>query len=309
VAAAARHPGRDPAVPRRTPRRHPGPTWPCPPSPALGDPDGGTTRRPGGLLDLTISWAALTGSLSAPAALGRLGPVSTAQALPLAVLAVADPAAQWRVILTGPAGQAIAVERVRRGRLGDNPGRPPGVTGRVTVTIPAATLTTAGATSGTSWTGTGRGIRPPCCAPPAAPPPAPPKPPPPTRPPTGPPPGSASTSRPATRPAASPAAASRPGAPTWTTPDPGTKAAPPAPATSAAAAGPIIRSSSSPAGPLPSTAPAPSPGPPPPDAATPPPPTPTPANAAADQPLGRSAAKSVWPCARHRRSGTPFSGA
>jgi hypothetical protein len=48
---------------------------------------------------------------------------------------------------------------VRRGRLCDNPGRPPGVTGRVTVTIPAATLITAAATSGTGWTGTGRGIR------------------------------------------------------------------------------------------------------------------------------------------------------
>jgi hypothetical protein len=139
------------------PRRHPDPAWPTPPAPASpGDPDG-TTRRPAaGLLDLTISRAALTG---APAALGRLGPVSTAQALPLAVLAISNPAAQWRVILTNPAGHAIAIERVRRGRLCDNPGRPPGVTGRVTVTIPAATLITAAATSGTGWTGTGRGIR------------------------------------------------------------------------------------------------------------------------------------------------------
>jgi len=139
-----------------------------PPAGALGDRGGGTRRSPPGLLDLTISWRVLTGHPAAAARLGRLGPVSTAEALPLTCLAVSDPAAQWRVILTDPGGRAIAVERVRRGQLADNPGRPAGVTGRVTVTVPAALLTNGqaaqpGQGGGTDWpagsAGTGRGIR------------------------------------------------------------------------------------------------------------------------------------------------------
>src|SRR5450755_3076316 len=110
------------------------------PPPAPDGREGGTRRPPPGLLDLTMSWHVLTGQPAAPARLGRLGPVSTAQALPLAALAAADPAAQWRVIVTDPAGRAIAVERVRRGRLCASPGRAPGVTGRVTVVVPATAL-------------------------------------------------------------------------------------------------------------------------------------------------------------------------
>src|SRR5450755_973917 len=110
------------------------------PPPALGGREGGTRRPPPGLLDLTMSWHVLTGQPAAPARLGRLGPVTAAQALPLAALAAADPAAQWRVIVTDPAGRAIAVERVRRGRLCASPGRAPGVTGRVTVVVPATAL-------------------------------------------------------------------------------------------------------------------------------------------------------------------------
>src|SRR5450755_3960526 len=110
------------------------------PPPAPDGREGGTRRPPPGLLDLTMSWHVLTGHPAAPARLGRLGPVSIAQALPLAALAAADPAAQWRVILTDPGGRAIAVERVRRGRLCASPGRAPGVTGRVTVILPAAAL-------------------------------------------------------------------------------------------------------------------------------------------------------------------------
>jgi hypothetical protein len=110
------------------------------PPPAPGGREGGTRRPRPGLLDLTISWHVLTGQPAAPARLGRLGPVTAAQALPLAALAATDPAAQWRVIVTDPAGRAIAVERVRRGRLCASPGRAPGVTGRVTVIVPAAAL-------------------------------------------------------------------------------------------------------------------------------------------------------------------------
>jgi len=147
------------------PRRYPDGLPHSPPT-APGDGDEQARRPQPGLLDLTVSWHVLTGQPAAPARLGRLGPISTAEALPLAALAVADPAAQWRVILTDPDGCAIAVERVRRGHLCDNPGRPAGITARVTVAVPSTILTTnpscgtgtgeAGSTGG-SWTG--RGIR------------------------------------------------------------------------------------------------------------------------------------------------------
>jgi hypothetical protein len=123
------------------------------PPPAPDGREGGTRRPPPGLLDLTMSWHVLTGHPAAPARLGRLGPVTAAQALPLAALAAADPAAQWRVILTGPDGRAIAVERVRRGRLAGNPGRAPGVTGRVTVILPATTLDQPGQPGSADGTG------------------------------------------------------------------------------------------------------------------------------------------------------------
>jgi hypothetical protein len=123
--------------------------------PAPGDRDSGTRRPPPGMLDLTLSWRALTGHPAAPARLGRLGPVTPGQALPLAALAASDPAAQWRVILTDPGDRAIAVERVRRGRLCDNPRRAAGVTGRVTVILPAAALGQPSPASAPATGGTG----------------------------------------------------------------------------------------------------------------------------------------------------------
>ena len=84
-----------------------------------------------------MSWDALTGGEAGAASLGRLGPVTASQARPLALLAAFDPHAQWRVILTDAAGRAIAVERVRR-RVAHQPGRPGGVVGRVTVTMPVS---------------------------------------------------------------------------------------------------------------------------------------------------------------------------
>jgi len=64
-----------------------------------------------------MSWHVLTGQPAAPARLGRLGPVTAAQALPLAALAAA------------------------------------GVTGRVTVIIPAATLDQPGQPGSADGTG------------------------------------------------------------------------------------------------------------------------------------------------------------
>jgi hypothetical protein len=121
------------------------------------DTDAGATRPRRGSLDLTICWRILTGDRTAPAQLGRLGPISDIEALLLAVTAIPDPAAQWRVVLTDTAGRAIAVEKVRRGWLADNPGRAPGVVGRVTVAVPATILSQPD--DGHDSSGGGRGIR------------------------------------------------------------------------------------------------------------------------------------------------------
>jgi hypothetical protein len=120
--------------------------------PALARP--AATMRPDdgrpvpGLLEVTLPWATLTGTGSRPGLLGRIGPVTATQARQLTAAAQNDPAAQWRVIITNAAGQAIAVERVRtriRGRPArDGPAPGAGLVGRISVVIPQDTLTRAG---------------------------------------------------------------------------------------------------------------------------------------------------------------------
>jgi hypothetical protein len=92
------------------------------------------------VLELVISWRALTGDPAGPATLSRVGPITAAQALPLALNAAADPHARWQVIVTDPDGYAIAVETVRRRYRPGRTRRAAGVTGQVAVTIPAAIL-------------------------------------------------------------------------------------------------------------------------------------------------------------------------
>ena len=133
----------------------PPPPWPglgaIPPAltrPANGPADG---RPVPGLLDVTLPWTTLTGLSAAPGALGRIGPVTAAQARQLAQVAETDPAAQWRVIVTNAAGQAITVTRIRhRIRAGPGPPGPEapgagppglGLVGRVTLTITRDTIT------------------------------------------------------------------------------------------------------------------------------------------------------------------------
>jgi len=120
-------------------------------------PDG---RPVPGLLDVTLPWTTLAGLSTAPGLLGRIGPVTAAQARQLAAAAGTDPAAQRRIIITNPAGQAIAVTRIPR-RTRDGPGKardhpvsvrdgpdpardhpPPGagLVGRITLTITADTI-------------------------------------------------------------------------------------------------------------------------------------------------------------------------
>ena len=107
-------------------------------------PQTGTGRPPGGLLDVALPWSVLAGLSTEPGHLGRIGPVTAAQARRLAEAASADPAAQWRIVVTSPAGQALAVARIPRrpsARAGrgrherDGPPLGSGLVGRVTLTI------------------------------------------------------------------------------------------------------------------------------------------------------------------------------
>jgi hypothetical protein len=108
-----------------------------------------------GLLDVTLPWTTLAGQSDAPGLLGRIGPITAEQARYLAA-AADDPAAQWRIIITNPAGQAIAVTRIRR-RTRASPGDrdlardgPPGtgLAGRITLTITQDTITAAAQAAG-----------------------------------------------------------------------------------------------------------------------------------------------------------------
>jgi hypothetical protein len=128
------------------------PQWP-----ALGAIPPGLVGRTGvqpaggrpvpGLLDVTLPWTVLARLSYEPGTLGRIGPVTAVQARRLAQAAVADPAAQWRIIVTDSAGHAIAVSRIRRRRLHGGPppreGPPPGagLVGRVTLTISQDVIT------------------------------------------------------------------------------------------------------------------------------------------------------------------------
>jgi hypothetical protein len=124
-------------------------SWPA--FPALIPPSGagpGPGLRPGpdgappGSLDLTVPWMTLAGCSPEPGYLGRLGPVTPAQAREVAEAAAADPAVQWRVILTGPAGQVVAVSRIPASTSPANtsPASRSTVAGRVTLTVPEGIL-------------------------------------------------------------------------------------------------------------------------------------------------------------------------
>jgi hypothetical protein len=106
-----------------------------------------------------ISWRALTGDPAGPATLSRVGAITAAQALPLALTAAADPYARWQVIVTDSDGYAIAVETVRRRYPPGQARRSAGVTGYVAVTIPAAVLDRSADTGSDSPALVGRGIR------------------------------------------------------------------------------------------------------------------------------------------------------
>jgi hypothetical protein len=138
----------------------PAPEWPTLPAvipPAFASPGSaragsartGMARPPAGLLDVALPWSVLAGLSAAPGYLGRIGPVTAVQARQVAEAGAADPAAQWRIIVTNSAGQALAVTRIPRRirtRTRDPAGRRArpapgtGLVGRVTLIISEDTL-------------------------------------------------------------------------------------------------------------------------------------------------------------------------
>jgi hypothetical protein len=94
-----------------------------------------------GLLDVTVPWHTLTGTSTEPGHLGRIGPVTAADARRLAECATRDPDTIWRIVITNRAGQALAVARLprKRNRAASQPparGSGIGLVGRFTLTIP-----------------------------------------------------------------------------------------------------------------------------------------------------------------------------
>jgi hypothetical protein len=92
----------------------------------------------GGPLNLTVPLTTLAGTTQSPGSLSRLGVVTAGQARQVAALAAQDPAAKWRIIVTTPAGQTIAVTHLPRSRAGPGPDPPTfraGLTGQITLVV------------------------------------------------------------------------------------------------------------------------------------------------------------------------------
>src|SRR6202035_2305499 len=90
-------------------------------------------------LTVTVPWRTLAGLSGEPGTLCCLGPLTPLTALTLARTAAEDGACEWRVIVTGPTGQALAVTRVRRSRR-QRSGATGGLFSWITLTVPAGIL-------------------------------------------------------------------------------------------------------------------------------------------------------------------------
>jgi Domain of unknown function (DUF222) len=127
--------------------------------PARASPAGAQDRRgpPGGLhlagrAVLCVAWRTLAGWSAEPGELSRIGPVTAGVARDLALAAAADVTCEWKVIVAGRSGRALAVAKVRRPRAdarvrgagsasaAATGGGDAGVVGRITLTVPAALL-------------------------------------------------------------------------------------------------------------------------------------------------------------------------
>jgi hypothetical protein len=67
---------------------------------------------------LCVPWRTLAGWSSEPGELSRIGPVTAEVARDLAQAAAADVTCDWKVIVVGRSGRAVAVAKVRRTRAG-----------------------------------------------------------------------------------------------------------------------------------------------------------------------------------------------
>ena len=74
-----------------------------------------------GLLDVSLPWPVLAGISAGPGYLGRIGPITAAQARHLAAAAARDPGTGWRIIVTTTSGHALTITRIPRPH-----GHPPG---------------------------------------------------------------------------------------------------------------------------------------------------------------------------------------
>jgi hypothetical protein len=118
-----------------------GPVWPWPEVlPFLRDgPAGLTDRAPpaaaGGLLNLTLPLGTLTGTSAAPGKLSRLGVITPTQARQLAALAARHPATRWRIVITTPEGEAIAVTHLPRRPVPETAAGRVGLIGHATLIV------------------------------------------------------------------------------------------------------------------------------------------------------------------------------
>jgi Domain of unknown function (DUF222) len=102
---------------------------------------------PAGAMTLTVSLRTLAGLTGEPGHLGRLGAVTGEVARGLATAAAANPACEWKIIVVGTTGEAIAITRLdkrhkARCGIGLDESRGPGWVARIILTVSTADLAT-----------------------------------------------------------------------------------------------------------------------------------------------------------------------
>jgi hypothetical protein len=98
-------------------------------------------------MTLTVPLRTLAGLSGEPGQLGRLGAVTAEVARGLATAAAANPACEWKIIVVGTAGEAIAIARLgkrekARCGVGLDERRGPGWVARIILTVSTADLAT-----------------------------------------------------------------------------------------------------------------------------------------------------------------------
>jgi Domain of unknown function (DUF222) len=93
---------------------------------------------------LSVPWRSLAGLSTEPGQLTRIGAITAETARELSLPAAADPACEWRILITDAAGQLLAVTRIRSpggGRASPpHPRQRCGILSRITITVPVTIL-------------------------------------------------------------------------------------------------------------------------------------------------------------------------